>query len=83
MFNNGTKKNNLTKKIHWELGLTLVKHHLDTIRQNQRFARELRHIIEKNFQNPVETPQEPPKRSNTIRRCSKCPRSKNKKGRNI
>ncbi|KAL4705169.1 hypothetical protein ACJJTC_007915 [Scirpophaga incertulas] len=67
-----------------EKGLSLVRPHLGTRRQNQRLPRELRQIIGKYFQKPLENLQEPPaKRSNTMQRCSHCPRQKVRKTRHI
>ncbi|CAG4960926.1 unnamed protein product [Colias eurytheme] len=84
MLNNGIEKNktNLRCKFIRELGLSLVRSHLETRRQNQRLPRKLRQRIEKYFQKPLENLQEPPaKRSNTMQRCSLCPRQKDRKTR--
>ncbi|CAG9561120.1 unnamed protein product [Danaus chrysippus] len=62
MFNNGIEKNktNLIGKFIRELGLSLIRSHLETRRQNQRLPRELRQRIEKYFQKPLENIQQPP-----------------------
>ncbi|KAL4720473.1 hypothetical protein ACJJTC_001872 [Scirpophaga incertulas] len=85
MFNNSIEKNKTNlEENSFEKGLSLVRPHLGTRRQNQRLPRELRQIIGKYFQKPLENFQEPPaKRSNTMQRCSHCPRQKVRKTRHI
>ncbi|CAH2085795.1 unnamed protein product [Euphydryas editha] len=82
MFNNGIEKNktNLRGKFIRELGISLVKEHLNTRRQNQKLPKDLRTRISKYFGNISENLSEPPaKKPNTMQRCSKCPRKKDRK----
>lgn len=82
MLNNGIEKDktNLRGKFIRELGISLVRDHLNLRRQNQHFPRALRNRVEKYFGKTSEHLQEPPaKRQHTMQRCVKCRRKKDRK----
>ncbi|XP_041981601.1 piggyBac transposable element-derived protein 4-like [Aricia agestis] len=80
MLNNGTNKGKTNQRREFikKLGLSLIEEQQKIRKENERLPRELRKRVAEHLGEPLSPPKKT-KKPNSRQRCSRCPRSKDRK----